>query len=723
MFQTRPGAPLLDPRRNNRLAAKLSSPRFGPWQAFTLCAVLAGAVSIAFVAWIGFRVGGDQVTTAVDDIGEAVAAGAAALSCFVAARRTTARLHRAWVLLAASAASWCAGEVAWSVYEVGLGIQVPFPSIADVGFLLSIPLAIAGILSFAHTARGTSTGARLWFDRAIVALALLFLGWELGLNQVFESSADELAAKVIGLAYPVGDILIGTVLVLAIRRATDETQGRLFLILGGLAANAFADSAFAYLNASNSYGAIGSVLDVGWVIGYLMIALAAIWPSEVRDRTAEQKPVDIWQLVLPWLAILAGGAIAVVNALQGRQPDAFATVLAGGVIALVMVSQVLAQHESLTLVYNSRLSAATLNEVIVNAPLGVVRIATDMTILQANPSFASILRSTEAQLIGRPLSRLFSGDEMERVTQRLTKLSHGAAIEFDTEASRADGTTLWLHWTATVVVNRADRVDYFLVMFEDVSARRAAEEVAASNLEVLERLNKLKSQFLTKVIHEFRTALVGIQGFSEYIREADTLDVEEVKAFAGDIYGDARRLDQTLTEMLELDRGHVGGGGLHLSAVDVGSLIVEAVASVQLGTADHEITADVKKLPVVNADREMLSQVVTSLLGRAVDYSPAGAPILITARAENGDVQVSVTDRGRAAASDLEAQLLGRGSSPVHHTEIRVLDSKVGLPIARQIVELHGGRIWFEIGAGTVWIFTVPLAARAAAPELTPAAV
>lgn len=693
------------------------------WRPFAIAAAVFGLASLAFVVWTVLRLGGDQATIAVDDIGEGVAAGTAAVSCFLAARRTTAHLQRAWILLALSAASWCAGEVAWSVYEVGFGVQVPFPSVADVGFLLSIPLAIAGILSFAHTARGTSTGMRLWFDRAIVALALFFLGWELGLDKVFEAGGDTAAAKVIGLAYPVGDILIGTVLLLAIRRATDETQGRLFLIFGGLAANALADSAFAYLNANGSYGAIGSVLDAGWVVGYLLIALAAIWPSEARDRTAEQKPVDVWQLVLPWLAILAGGTAAVINAFLGRPLDVFATLLAGGVIGLVMVSQVLAQHDSLTLVYRSRLSAETLNEVIVNAPLGVVRIATDMKILQANPSFASTLRSTADELVGAPISRFFLSTDLDRISQRLTELARGTAIEFDTQATRADGTTVRLHWTATVVINRAGKADYFLVMFEDVSARRAAEEVAAANLEVLERLNKVKSQFLTKVSHEFRTALVGIQGFSEFIRESDTLDVAEVKAFAGDIYDDARRLDKTLNEMLELDRRQAGPGVLHVAEVDVSALIAEAVASVQLGTGDHAITATVAKLPLVNADRDMLSQVVTGLLGRAVDYSPPGAPILVTARADGGHVQVSVTDRGHAAASDLEAQLLGHGSPKVSHAQIRVLASDVGLPMARQIVEMQGGRIWFEAGAAeTVWNFTVPIATTAAAGGFTPSA-
>jgi signal transduction histidine kinase len=129
------------------------------------------------------------------------------------------------------------------------------------------------------------------------------------------------------------------------------------------------------------------------------------------------------------------------------------------------------------------------------------------------------------------------------------------------------------------------------------------------------------------------------------------------------------------------------------------------------------IAAERVVLLVVNSDLEIRSQVVTSLLGRAVDYSPPAAAILVSARADNGDVQVSVTDRGRAVASDLEAQLLGHGGSSVSHAQIRVLATNVGLPMARQIVEMHGGRIWYEVGAGTVWSFTIPVAARAATPQ------
>jgi diguanylate cyclase (GGDEF)-like protein/PAS domain S-box-containing protein len=457
------------------------------WSRFTAFGCILALAAVAFVTWMALQVGGAALTTAVDDIGEAVAAGVAAVSCGLAGWRTVGRLRRAWLLLAASAASWCLGEVVWAVSEVGLGIKPVSPSVTDIGFLAAIPLAIAGITSFANTARGTSTGLRLWLDRSIVSLSLLYVGLVLGLGSAFSVSSSALASQIIAVAYPVGDILIGAVLILAIRRATDETQGRLMLLLGGLAANALADSAFVYANVTGAYAFI---LDSGWVFGYLMIALAALWPSGAADRTAEEKPIDIWQLTLPWLAVLAGGLSAVVAALLGHPMGILATALTGTVIALLMASQVMAHRESLLLLIKSRLSAATLNDVIVHAPLGVVRIAADLTIIDVNPSFCSMLGTSAKDAIGAPIDRFFPAEEMTLVGDRLKTLSDPAleSTEIETQAIRTDGETLWLHWTATAVETRSGDVDYFLVMFEDVSERRSTEDSLRSAYAELEGL-------------------------------------------------------------------------------------------------------------------------------------------------------------------------------------------------------------------------------------------
>ncbi len=697
---------------------------------FLWAAAASAVIVVGLVAWILLRLGGDRLTIAVDDIGEAAAAVTAAVCCGLAARRRSGRQRLGWALLSASAATWAAGEVVWTVYEVGLSMDVPFPSAADAGFIGAVPLAAAGIVAFFSTPRGTSTRLRLWLDGAIVFMALLFVSWSLGLSTVYNQLGGTPVVRAIELAYPVTDILIGTIVVLAIRRATNDALGRLLLLLGGLVSNSLADSAFAYLNATGNYGAIGSVLDVGWVAGYLMIGLAALWPSGATRKVVEEKPIDIWQLVLPWVAVLGAGLSGIALALTGRSLDPFQTLLAGTMTVLVMVSQVYAHKESLTLLIKSRLDAATLNDIIVYAPLGVVRIGLDMRIIQANPRFAELLRRPGPEVIGAPLASFLPPEEMAGAIDQFRALSDGTAgaVDSETKAVRGDGTSMWLHWSATAVRRAGGELDYFIAMFNDTTARHEAEVAAVKNINVLERLNRLKSEFLTMVRHEFRTALVGIVGFSELMRDTEQLDLPTVQGFATDIYNDGRRLDEMLDRMLDLDRGEADKVEIHLVAVDLGAAVGEAVVLARVSGTLNPITNDVDPhLPWVSGDAPRLAQLLRILLDNAIKYSPRGGVIVVSSHTEPGQVVISVKDHGDGMPPDFDDQLFSRYQWSANNPTTKVVGTGLGLPMARQIVEMHGGRIWFEskAGAGSEFHFSLPMQTTRDAPveqRITPEA-
>ena len=677
---------------------------------------MAGTIVVVagYVAWVELRIGGDRGLTAFDDIGEGLAAFVAAVLCGLAARRTVGRQRLGWSLLAASASTWCAGEIVWSVYEVGMGISVPFPSAADAGFLGAIPLAAAGILAFFSPARGTSTRFRLWLDGGIILLALFFVSWTLGLSSVFDDVSDPPLEKIVSMSYPLGDIIIGTILVLALRRAKDEAHGRLLLLLGGLAANSLADTAFAYLTSSGSYGSLGSVLDVGWVAGYLMIGLAALWPAGARRETVDGDAIDIWQLALPWVAILLVGLTAIGIALTGASIGPVRTFILGAIAILVMLSQVYAHNESRSLLIKTRESAATLREIILYAPLGVVRIGLDMTVIEANPRFAELVHASENQVVGASLSSSLPPEEMARAGEQFRSLSDGSAsaIESETKVLRSDGTTVWLQWSATAVHKSDGSVDYFIAMFNDTTARHEAEVAAAANLNVLERLNRLKSEFLTMVKHSFRTALVGIQGFSELMRDSEDLDLETVKASANDIYNDAHRLDELLDRMLDLDALEADQVEFHRVPMDLGAAIAVAVARAHASDGHHSISTDLEHdLPWIAADGPRLAQLLAILLDNAVRYSPSGGDIVVSGHTEPGQVVVGVKDHGIGMPADFEEQLFARYQWSANNPTTKVMGTGLGLPMARQIVEMHGGRIWFEskAGTGSEFHFSVPV--------------
>jgi signal transduction histidine kinase len=107
----------------------------------------------------------------------------------------------------------------------------------------------------------------------------------------------------------------------------------------------------------------------------------------------------------------------------------------------------------------------------------------------------------------------------------------------------------------------------FPVAFIAIRWQRRAEAAAMANLATLERLNKLKSDFLVRISHQFRTAMVGIEGFSELMRDSDQLDLDEVKAFARDIHDDAERLDRAFEKMIEIDQGDSAAAPVDMNAL------------------------------------------------------------------------------------------------------------------------------------------------------------
>src|SRR5260370_40556450 len=110
--------------------------------------VLTGWAGFAlfFAVWLAFHWGGTTVTQRFDNITETLAAFAAAAACSAAALRNRQRTRIAWALIGASALSWGLGQTVWSYFELVRGIQVPFPSLADIGYLSAVPLAVARLL-------------------------------------------------------------------------------------------------------------------------------------------------------------------------------------------------------------------------------------------------------------------------------------------------------------------------------------------------------------------------------------------------------------------------------------------------------------------------------------------------------------------------------------------------------------------------------------------------
>ena len=359
-----------------------------------------------------------------------------------------------------------------------------------------------------------------------------------------------------------------------------------------------------------------------------------------------------------------------------------------------------------------------LNDVIDHAPQGVAAISADRRITNANPRLASMLFAPTTVLMGATTDAFLPADYVTRIFRGLEQPAAGAeTYEADCQARRADGTQFWIHLSVTPIRKSDGAIDYFLATFEDVTAKREAEETAVANLAQLEKLNRLKSEFVSMVSHEFRTALVGIQGFSELIRDQE-MDAREVRSVAQEINADALRLNRMITEMLDFDRLEAGKLRLDLKPLDINELVREAVERAAVTTQMHAINAELQpSLPDVMGDSDRLTQVLSNLLSNAIKYSPKGGDICVRTRLSGSAVEVCVSDHGQGIPPEFISRLFGRYERYEDKHAGKIIGTGLGLAITRQIVEMHGGKITVDsvVGSGSEFRFTVPLATTVAA--------
>src|SRR5256712_6006524 len=381
---------------------------------FGIACAAAVLLTAAFGVWIGLRIDGIQVTEAVDDFGEGAAALIATLACAVAAVRHKGRMRLAWALLATGAAAWAIGEGIWSYIEVTQGQQVPFPSLADAGYLVAVPLVVAGVAVFPGRHRNASRAAFL-LDGAIIAGALLIISWSTVLGMLYRASSGEILSTVLGLAYPISDIAIAAMALLLVSRTARSNRLPLLLVAAGLFANLLSDSAFAYLTTTKTYGP-AQLIDTGWVAGYLLIALGAFLATLVPKSAlkADDEPPGRWSVALPYLPVAIAATVTVVRN-AGGSPDLFLFWGMMGVAGLVLLRQFIVLWDNLTLNKKLEAQAAALRDTETNFR-SLVQNSGDVVVLADAVGTMRFLSTS--------IDRFFAYSPIELVGQPFTELLH-----------------------------------------------------------------------------------------------------------------------------------------------------------------------------------------------------------------------------------------------------------------------------------------------------------
>lgn len=268
--------------------------------------LFGGAALVALHDWAG--IGGAELDVAINGVAYDAVVICAGLACLTRALRGGPE-RGAWLAISASIFAWAGGEIWWTLY-IEDNPSAPYPSPADIGYLVFYPLAILGLYLLVR-ARASQLDRRLWMDGAIAALGTGALGAALLVEFVADHAAGTTLEQATTLAYPFGDVVLVS-LVVGVIALTRWRPGRTWsLLLAGLAVTAIADVAFT-LQSYESALPGGDWVEPIYLISAVLLGLEAWQPQ--ADPIHPEARFDGWrEMVVPGIVATAMIALVVMQ--------------------------------------------------------------------------------------------------------------------------------------------------------------------------------------------------------------------------------------------------------------------------------------------------------------------------------------------------------------------------------------------------------------------------
>jgi two-component system phosphate regulon sensor histidine kinase PhoR len=327
---------------------------------------------------------------------------------------------------------------------------------------------------------------------------------------------------------------------------------------------------------------------------------------------------------------------------------------------------------------------------------GVAVVSGDERILYCNQAFEQILELPQGSSQGKKLVEGLR--QAELVTAVRQVLPGGDEVTGEVEV----GTVRRRSFSVTAAPVRAAGASSAVLVLHDITELR--------------RLERVRRDFVANVSHEFKTPLTAIQGFAETLLGGALDDKANRKRFMEIIREHAQRLARLTDDLLKLSRIEAGRLELESRPVSVAALVNGCVETARLKAESKGLRLVVQVpegLPAVRGDAVQLGEVLQNLVDNALQYTPPGGRIDVTAYSNGQEVIFTVADTGIGIPeADLE-RIFERFYRVDAARSREAGGTGLGLSIARHIVDAHGGRIWVEsaVGQGSRFRFSIDSAA------------
>jgi len=338
---------------------------------------------------------------------------------------------------------------------------------------------------------------------------------------------------------------------------------------------------------------------------------------------------------------------------------------------------------------------------------GVAVIDAQERLVFCNRAFSEILNMDAVSSEGRPLI------ELVRNTQLLSLIHRALQGEEGLQSDIATGIVQQRSFSVTAAPVKA--LEAGPTTGTGAAEKPSGAVVVLHDVTELRRLERVRQDFVANVSHEFKTPLTAIQGFAETLLAGALDDPNNNRRFLEIMREHAARLARLTNDLLKLARIEAGKLEIEFFPVSLIELIEGCAETTLLKASRKQITLDVvlpAGLPPVRGDSGLLRDVLQNLLDNAIQYTPEGGRIEVSATAKPREAVVTVADTGIGIPSTEQERIFERFYRVDAARSREAGGTGLGLSIAKHIVEAHGGRLWVEsaVGSGSRFSFSIPLA-------------
>jgi PAS domain S-box-containing protein len=320
------------------------------------------------------------------------------------------------------------------------------------------------------------------------------------------------------------------------------------------------------------------------------------------------------------------------------------------------------------------------------------------------------------EIIGGDIGLLSSGIgpyTLEGAIETARKAALGEPQLLEWQCKAKDGVLFWTE--ISIKYTEIGHIPSIVAIVRDISERKRLDEELKLALQNMSAANDAKSMFLATMSHELRTPLNAIIGFTDLMltQMLGPLGHPKYREYIGDVHKSGRHLLALINDVLDLSRLDAGKTEIADEDVSLRQVVGEACRIVgnQATQANLQIVTSLPAgLRDVRGDERRIKQIVLNLLSNAIKFTPAGGSVTVKAGETATGLVLQVCDTGIGISEADMPTVLERFGQVDSKISRKYEGTGLGLPLAKQLIELHGGslRIESKVNAGTVVSITFP---------------